>query len=147
MSKEPTKREDLPKSEQGQPGRAAGVRDVPDPKEGQAEAYERRERGAKGEPLPEDFDKGEYHGLTPQQIKKIEDARYDDADDVTTVDGADSQADEQKRLLDKENEAREKEERDRKAKEKEARSPVDKAEHDRKTKEREKEDDHGKVHK
>ena len=38
---------------------------------------ERRERGAKGEPEPDDYTKGEYHGLTLRQIKVIEDARGD----------------------------------------------------------------------
>lgn len=42
------------------------------------EVQARRARGESGNPNPEDFEKGEYHGLTPQQIKKIEDARYDD---------------------------------------------------------------------
>jgi hypothetical protein len=75
MSKEPTKREGLPKSEQGQ-----------------AEVHERRERGAAGEPLPEDYAKGEYHGLTAEQIKKIEDARYDDTDGAPPIDdGVDAQ--------------------------------------------------------
>ena len=47
------------------------------PEDAEVEVEERRARGAAGKPAPEDYNKGEYHGLTPQQIKKIEDARGD----------------------------------------------------------------------
>jgi hypothetical protein len=59
-----------------------------DPAQAKVYPQDKSTVAAEGEQAPE----GRYHGLSPEQVKKIEDARYDDTDTTTPIDdGIDAQ--------------------------------------------------------